>query len=120
MRCFYLPHSLESLPKVFSLGRQAVATAWQNIILFAGLVNLTAVILAATGRLGPIGAALTHQLSSFFVMMNSLRLLRVERGGLLRGESHFSRLWARTPIPQAWERLRHVTHLRNGKSFKPI
>ena len=54
-------------------------TAWQNIILFAGVVNLVAVILCATGKLGPIGAAFTHQLSSFFVMMNSLRLLRVER-----------------------------------------
>jgi len=82
----YLPHSLESLPKVFSVGRQAVATAWQNIILFAGIVNLAAVILAATGRLGPIGAALTHQLSSFFVMMNSLRLLRVPGRGLRMGK----------------------------------
>jgi Cu+-exporting ATPase len=77
----YLPHSLDQLPKLFSASRQAVATAWQNIFLFAGVVNLAAVLLAATGRLGPIGAALTHQLSSFFVMMNSLRLLRVERTG---------------------------------------
>ena len=76
----YLPHTLENLPNLFSAGRRAMATAWQNIILFAGLVNLTAVILAGTGRLGPIGAALTHQLSSFFVMMNSLRLLRVPDG----------------------------------------
>ena len=73
----YLPHSLEALPAFFSASRAAVATAWQNIFLFAGLVNLSAVLLAATGKLGPIGAALTHQLSSFFVMMNSLRLLRV-------------------------------------------
>ena len=49
--------------------------------------------------------------------MNSLRLLRVERGGLEERDTWFSRLrtnlWtslgARTPIPQAWERLRHVT-----------
>jgi Cu+-exporting ATPase len=74
----YLPHSLERLPQLFSTSRRAVATAWQNMILFAGVVNLAAVILAAYGALGPIGAALTHQLSSFFVMMNSLRLLRVE------------------------------------------
>jgi HflK protein len=72
----YLLHSLEKLPDLFTTSRRAVATAWQNIILFAGLVNLTAVILASHGTLGPIGAALTHQLSSFFVMMNSLRLLR--------------------------------------------
>ncbi|HLK62523.1 MAG TPA: FtsH protease activity modulator HflK [Bryobacteraceae bacterium] len=73
----YLPHSLELLPEFFLVSRRALATAWQNIILFAGLLNLTAVLLAATGQVGPIGAALTHQLSSFFVMMNSLRLLRV-------------------------------------------
>lgn len=78
----YLPNSLDALPEFFSTSRRAVATAWQNIILFAGILNLTAVLLAATGQLGPIGAALTHQLSSFFVMMNSLRLLRVGGTGL--------------------------------------
>jgi HflK protein len=72
----YLPHSLEKLPEFFRLSRRAVHTAWQNIILFAGVLNATAVICAATGVIGPVGAAVTHQLSSFFVMMNSLRLLR--------------------------------------------
>jgi Cu+-exporting ATPase len=73
----YMPHSLDQLPAFFDVSRRAMATAWQNIVLFAGVVNLAAVLLCATGRLGPIGAAMTHQLSSFFVMMNSLRLLRV-------------------------------------------
>ena len=77
----YLPHSLDGLPELFSTSRRAVVTAWQNIILFAGVVNLTAVLLAASGRLGPVGAAVTHQLSSFLVMMNSLRLLSVEGAG---------------------------------------
>ena len=71
----YLPHSLERLPEFFSVSRSAVRTAWQNIFLFAGLFNATAVLCAATGRIGPVGAAVTHQLSSFLVMMNSLRLL---------------------------------------------
>ena len=31
--------------------------------------------------IGPVGAAVTHQLSSFLVMMNSLRLLRSPSGG---------------------------------------
>ena len=35
----YLPHSLETLPKLFEVSRKAVQTAWQNIILFAGVVN---------------------------------------------------------------------------------
>jgi HflK protein len=75
----YMPHSLEKLPRLFEVSRNAVATAWQNIIVFAGLVNFAAVGLAAVGVLGPVGAVVTHQLSSLFVMLNSLRLLRVER-----------------------------------------
>ena len=73
----YMPHSLEQAPWLFETARRAMQTAWLNIVLFAGLFNLLAVLACATGRLGPIGAALTHQLSSFCVMMNSLRLLRI-------------------------------------------
>ncbi len=76
----YLPHSLEKLPQLFEVSRCAMRTAWLNIVLFAGALNLLAVLACATGKLGPMGAALTHQLSSFCVMMNSLRLLRVEGG----------------------------------------
>lgn len=75
----YLPHSLDRLPKLVETARRAVAVAWQNIIVFAGLVNLVAVGAAATGRLGPIAAAATHQAGSLLVMLNSLRLLRIER-----------------------------------------
>ena len=76
----YLPHSLDQLPMFFAVAERAMRTAWLNIVLFAGALNLLAVIACATGRLGPIGAALTHQLSSFCVMMNSLRLLRTGDG----------------------------------------
>jgi HflK protein len=86
----YLNKSLERLPRLFDVSRRAVTTAWQNIILFAGVVNLAAVFAAAYGILGPIGAAFTHQFSSFFVMLNSLRLLRVERPA--GGPSRWSRL----------------------------
>src|ERR1043166_4891629 len=99
-----MPHSLEKLPRLVDVSRKAMNTAWQNIILFAGGVNLVAVILCATGNLGPIGAAMTHQLSSFFVMMNSLRLLRVER----TKSSRMSRLLAGSRVQQAWGRARHV------------
>jgi Cu+-exporting ATPase len=95
----FLPHSLETLPVLFETSRRAVATAWQNIILFAGVVNLAAVLCAATGVVGPIGAAVTHQLSSFLVMMNSLRLLR-------SGRLDFSRLAARLGLAERWERIR--------------
>ncbi len=95
----YLNASLDKLPRLFDVSRRAVTTAWQNIILFAGVVNVLAVVAASQGILGPIGAAFTHQVSSFFVMLNSLRLLRVERpAGRL---SWWKRLLDRTPIPAA-------------------
>jgi HflK protein len=93
----YMPHSLDQLPVLFDVSRRAMNTAWQNIWVFAGLVNFTAVLFCATGKIGPIGAAMTHQLSSFFVMMNSLRLLRVRRPG---GRQWAAPQWVRG----AWER----------------
>jgi Cu+-exporting ATPase len=108
----YLPHSLENLPQLFTTSRRAVATAWQNMFLFAGLVNLAAVILAARGTLGPIGAALTHQLSSFFVMMNSLRLLRVEGAWRRRWEPVAARIRYTAasvdPVGWVWGRRREL------------
>ena len=100
----YLPHSLEKLPRLFEVSQRAMTTAWQNIFLFAGAVNVAAVILASTGKLGPIAAAFTHQISSFLVMMNSLRLLRIER----TEDSRLSRLLAASPVPRLWQRLRAV------------
>lgn len=85
----YLPQSLERLPEFFRVSRKAVKTAWQNIILFAAIFNTAAVLLAASAVIGPVGAAVTHQLSSFLVMMNSLRLLRTPGGD----ESWLRRWW---------------------------
>jgi HflK protein len=75
----YLGTSLDKLPRLFDVSRRAVQTAHQNIYVFAGVVNVVAIAACATGVLGPLGAAFTHQVSSFLVMLNSLRLLQVER-----------------------------------------
>src|SRR5208283_997334 len=96
----YLPHSLEKLPEFFRVSRRAVRTAWQNIILFAAIFNIGAVILAATAVIGPVGAAVTHQLSSFFVMMNSLWLLHSPSGGESRLRRGWARLLSRLQAPQ--------------------
>jgi Cu+-exporting ATPase len=100
----YLPRSLEGLAELFSTSRRAVVTAWQNIILFAGVVNLAAVLLAASGKLGPVGAAVTHQLSSFLVMMNSLRLLHVAGSG----RRVLQKLASAANLPRVWDHARSV------------
>ncbi len=104
----YLPHSLETLPEFFIISRRAVRTAWQNIILFAGIFNATAVICAATGVIGPAGAAITHQLASFLVMMNSLRLLRAPNMGPSRVKGFLQSMWSRAGIPQFSDELRDI------------
>jgi Cu+-exporting ATPase len=72
----YLAHSLDKLPVLVEVSRRALRTVGQNIWVFALGTNLAAVIAAAYGILGPVGAAVFHQASAFLVMMNSLRLLR--------------------------------------------
>jgi Cu+-exporting ATPase len=101
----YLPHSLDGLPDFFRISRRAVNTAWQNIILFAGVFNGVAVICAATGVIGPVGAAVTHQLSSFFVMMNSLRLLRAPSGGESRVGAFLRSAASRVSTSQIADRI---------------
>lgn len=108
----YLPHSLSGLPDFFRISRRAVHTAWQNIILFAGVLNAAAVVSAATGVIGPAGAAVAHQLSSFFVMLNSLRLLRAPSTGESRVRawlrsigSHVSASQAAQQVQSAFARL---------------
>jgi len=85
----YMGHSLEKLPRLVEVSRRAIATAWQNIVFFAGIVNVATVLLASRGILGPLGAAFTHQAASFLVMLNSLRLLRVERAPRAGGRLSF-------------------------------
>jgi len=113
----YMPHSLERLPRLFEVSQRAMRTAWMNIVLFAGALNALAVLACATGKIGPIGAAFTHQLSSFFVMMNSLRLLRVERSAASRGRftawcvrcaGEFTGWVAASPLTDAWNGLRGI------------
>jgi P-type Cu+ transporter len=89
---------LERLPEFFRVSRSAVRTAWQNIFLFAGLFNATAVLCAATGKIGPVGAAVPPQLSSVLVMMNSLRLLHVSSAG--EWKQRLAAKWERLPFGQ--------------------
>ncbi len=113
----YMPHSLERLPKLFEVARRAVSTAWVNIIVFAGIVNVAAIGLASSGLVGPLGAAIFHQISSLFVILNSLRLLRVETPKHSHGEAHphhhhsgilhwLEHRLEHTPLPNLFGRLK--------------
>ncbi|MBM3891760.1 MAG: FtsH protease activity modulator HflK, partial [Verrucomicrobia bacterium] len=55
--------------------QRVVRTVNQNIWWFAIIFNGTAVFAASQAWIGPIGAAITHQIASLLVVCNSLRLL---------------------------------------------
>ncbi len=91
---------LRPLPGLVRLSRATVRVIHQNIVVFAFFVNGIAIVLAATKQLGPVGAAIYHQIGSFLVLVNAMRLLWFER-------------WERSPfgrvesvIGQSVQRLR--------------
>ncbi len=73
---------LTLLPDILALSRRALGIIRQNIWGFAVAVNIAGIILAGTGVLSPIGAAIVHNVASLFVVINSGRLLtfRAQRG----------------------------------------
>jgi HflK protein len=66
---------LRKLPEAVAFGRATLQVIWQNILGFALVFNVLAVAAAATGWIGPVAAAVLHQVSSLTVVLNSLRLL---------------------------------------------
>ena len=74
---------LEPLPGAIRLARETVRVIRQNIILFAFGLNALAILLAAFRILGPVAAAITHQIGSLLVLLNAIRLLGFERWGRL-------------------------------------
>jgi Cu+-exporting ATPase len=69
---------LTPLPGLVRLSRATVRVIRQNIVLFAFGVNAVAIGLAAAQKLGPVGAAIYHQIGSFLVLVNAMRLLWFE------------------------------------------
>ncbi len=76
---------LEPLPGAIRLARQTVAIIRQNILIFAFGLNGLAVLLAGLRILGPVAAAIFHQIGSLMVLLNAMRLLGFERWGELPG-----------------------------------
>jgi heavy metal translocating P-type ATPase len=72
---------LAPLPGLLRLSRELVRVIQQSIYWFAFGLNGVGVLLCATGRMNPVGAALFHEAASLAVMFNALRLLWFERWG---------------------------------------
>jgi P-type Cu+ transporter len=70
-----LGEPLRALPELVGLSRATVAVIRQNIIGFAFGLNAAAILAATLGVLGPVPAAILHQIGSFLVLLNAMRLL---------------------------------------------
>ena len=70
-----LGEPLRVLPDLFGLSRATIAIIRQNIIGFAFGLNAVAMLSATFGILGPVAAAILHQVGSLLVLLNSMRLL---------------------------------------------
>ncbi|MBP2657374.1 MAG: heavy metal translocating P-type ATPase [Firmicutes bacterium] len=70
-----LSDDLKKIPELIQKSRKAIRTIWQNIII-ANAINLIAIILAAGGLLGPVAAAIVHNVGAILVVLNSARLLQ--------------------------------------------
>ena len=66
---------LRKLVDAIEHGRRALRIVWQNILGFALIFNVLAVAAASLGWIGPVMAAVVHQVSSLTVVLNSMRLL---------------------------------------------
>jgi Cd2+/Zn2+-exporting ATPase len=70
-----LSDDLQKIPETIRKSRKAIRTIWQNIVV-ANVINFAAIILAAVGWLGPVAAAIVHNVGAILVVLNSARLLR--------------------------------------------
>ncbi len=70
---------LAALPETIRIARHTVRVIRQNILLFAFGLNGVAVVLAGFRLLGPVAAAILHQIGSLLVLLNAIRILGFER-----------------------------------------
>ncbi len=106
---------LEPLPGAITLARQAVRVIRQNILLFAFGLNGLAIALAGLRVLGPVAAAIFHQVGSLLVLLNAMRLLGFERWRESRLAHAFDRItttcrrcWPSDPVGWSWTHRRRL------------
>lgn len=71
-----LKPDLSLVPALIRLGRATRRRIRENLLIFAVLYNGAAIVLASLGVLSPIMAAITHNVGSVAVVLNSARLVR--------------------------------------------
>jgi len=70
-------NNLDRIPKLFRIGRATMKIIKLNIGL-ALVVNLLGIILSALGFISPLIASMIHEGNSLLVLLNALRLLRID------------------------------------------
>ncbi|MDD3217611.1 MAG: cation-translocating P-type ATPase [Lachnospiraceae bacterium] len=80
---------IDMLPATFALCKKSYFMIKQNIIVFAVCVNIAGVLLSGLGFLSPIAAALVHNASSIFVVLNSSRMLSYKYKGSEKRRSNY-------------------------------
>ncbi|WP_051533748.1 heavy metal translocating P-type ATPase [Desulfitibacter alkalitolerans] len=73
-----LSDAIEKIPLALQLSKRTVGTIKTNLWLANG-INVLALIAAAYGWIGPVMAAIIHNLGAIIVVLNSLRLYRFHR-----------------------------------------
>ena len=70
---------LKKVAEAIALSRSVLSTVKQNILVFAVSFNALGVLLAGTGVIHPVGAAVLHNIGSIAVVLNSARLIFRQR-----------------------------------------
>ncbi len=68
---------LKRIPKLLRIGGSTMTVIKQNLV-FAMTVNVIGIGLSVTGIIPPLVASIIHESNAMIVMLNSLRLLRVD------------------------------------------
>jgi Cd2+/Zn2+-exporting ATPase len=68
---------LDRLPTLLRIGKETMKVVKLNIA-FAMLVNFLGITLSIMGIVTPLMASLIHESNAMIVMLNALRLLRVD------------------------------------------
>jgi len=70
-------NSLDRLPKLLRIGKETMKVIRLNIA-FAMIVNFIGITLSVTGVVSPLVASVIHESNALIVMLNALRLLKVD------------------------------------------